>query len=41
MFSQRLDQVDDDAKVFLKAMYANPVFNRERIEGQLKDETNA
>ena len=41
VFSQRLDQVDDDAKVFLKAMYANPVFNRERIEGQLKDETNA
>ncbi|TVQ70683.1 MAG: 1-acyl-sn-glycerol-3-phosphate acyltransferase [Oceanospirillales bacterium] len=41
VFNQRLEQVDDDAKVFLKAMYANPVFNRERIEGQSKEEANA
>lgn len=41
VFSQRLEQVDDDAKVFLKAMYANPVFNRERIEAQPKDDVNA
>jgi 1-acyl-sn-glycerol-3-phosphate acyltransferase len=41
VFNQRLEQVDDDAKVFLKAMYANPVFNRERVEGQSKEEANA
>ena len=41
VFDQRLEQVDDDAKAFLKAMYANPVFNRERIEAQPKDQMNA
>lgn len=41
VFNTRMAQVDTDAKAYLKAMYANPVFNRERIEAQFKDGSNA
>lgn len=40
-FQQRLQQVDELAQPFLKAMYANPVFNRERIEKQTGESADA
>lgn len=41
VFTQRLNQVDEEAKPYFKAMYANPVFNRERIEAQTKERVDA
>lgn len=41
MLNSRLEQVDSEAQAFLKAMYANPVFNRERMEAQFKEDTHA
>lgn len=40
-FQLRLQQVDELAQPFLKAMYANPVFNRDRIEKQTGESADA